>query len=79
MIESIKFDIKCNLLGILLGELDGTNVYIFALAGGMFLYISLVRINSTIDGFLLIQISFQVDMVPELNQSVEDASRVRSS
>ena len=45
-------------LGILLGELDGTNVYIFALAGGMFLYISLV------------------DMVPELNQSVEDASRV---
>ena len=76
--ESIKFDIKCN-LGILLGELDGTNVYIFALAGGMFLYISLVRINSTIDGFLLIQISFQVDMVPELNQSVEDASRVRSS
>ena len=30
-------------LGILLGELDGTNVYIFALAGGMFLYISLVR------------------------------------
>merc|ERR1719410_855502 len=45
-------------LGILLGELDGTNVYIFALAGGMFLYISLV------------------DMVPELNQSVEDASRI---
>jgi len=45
-------------LGILLGELDGTNVYIFALAGGMFLYISLV------------------DMVPELNQSVEDASKV---
>ena len=68
------------LLGILLGELDGTNVYIFALAGGMFLYISLVRINSMKDFFLLlIQFIFQVDMVPELNQSVEDASRVRSS
>merc|ERR1719348_1638651 len=42
-------------LGILLGELDA-NCYIFALAGGMFLYISLV------------------DMVPELNESVEEAS-----
>lgn len=42
-------------LGILLGELDA-NCYIFALAGGMFLYISLV------------------DMVPELNESVEVAS-----
>jgi len=46
------------ILGILLGELDGSNVYIFALAGGMFLYISLV------------------DMVPELNASVEEASRI---
>jgi len=44
------------ILGILLGELDA-NCYIFALAGGMFLYISLV------------------DMVPELNESVEVASR----
>jgi len=43
-------------LGILLGELDA-NCYIFALAGGMFLYISLV------------------DMVPELNETVEVASR----
>merc|ERR1719312_2061615 len=42
-------------LGILLGELDA-NCYIFALAGGMFLYISLV------------------DMVPELNETVEVAS-----
>ena len=30
------------LTGIVLGELDGVNIYIFALAGGMFLYISLV-------------------------------------
>jgi len=44
------------ILGILLGELDA-NCYIFALAGGMFLYISLV------------------DMVPELNETVEVASR----
>jgi len=43
-------------LGILLGELDA-NSYIFGLAGGMFLYISLV------------------DMVPELNESVEEASK----
>merc|ERR1712098_107973 len=43
-------------LGILLGELDA-NRYIFALAGGMFLYISLV------------------DMVPEMNESVETASK----
>merc|ERR1712098_622303 len=43
------------LTGILLGELDA-NCYIFALAGGMFLYISLV------------------DMVPELNETVEVAS-----
>lgn len=43
-------------LGILLGELDA-NCYIFALAGGMFLYIALV------------------DMVPELNETVEVASR----
>ena len=28
--------------GIVLGELEGVNVYIFAVAGGMFLYISLV-------------------------------------
>ena len=73
------FDIKCNLLGILLGELDGTNVYIFALAGGMFLYISLVRINLWRIFTSLIQFLLQVDMVPELNQSVEDASRVRGS
>ena len=39
-----------------LGELDA-NSYIFAVAGGMFLYISLV------------------DMVPELNETVEEASR----
>ena len=66
------------LLGILLGELDGTNVYIFALAGGMFLYISLVRIHNR-DFNVTHTISFsQVDMVPELNQSVEDASRVRT-
>jgi len=45
------------ILGILLGELDG-NIYIFGLAGGMFLYISLV------------------DMVPEMNESVETASRL---
>lgn len=43
-------------LGVLLGELD-INIYIFGLAGGMFLYISLV------------------DMVPELNEIVENASR----
>jgi len=43
-------------LGVLLGELDA-NIYIFGLAGGMFLYISLV------------------DMVPELNEIVENASR----
>jgi len=29
-------------IGIVLGELEGVNVYIFAVAGGMFLYISLV-------------------------------------
>ena len=46
--------------GILLGELDGVNTYIFGLAGGMFLYISLV------------------DMVPELNETVEKASKVNS-
>lgn len=45
------------IIGILLGELDG-NIYIFGLAGGMFLYISLV------------------DMVPEMNESVETASRL---
>ena len=44
--------------GIILGELDGVNIYIFAVAGGMFLYISLV------------------DMIPELNQKVEEDSRV---
>jgi len=44
------------ILGILLGELDA-NIYIFGIAGGMFLYISLV------------------DMVPELNETVENASR----
>ena len=49
-----------NVTGILLGELDGVNVYIFGLAGGMFLYISLV------------------DMVPELNETVERASLVSS-
>jgi len=43
-------------LGIMLGELDA-NCYIFGLAGGMFLYISLV------------------DMVPEMNESVETASK----
>lgn len=43
-------------LGILLGELDA-NIYIFGLAGGMFLYIALV------------------DMIPELNETVENASR----
>ena len=48
-------------LGILLGELEGTAPYIFALAGGMFLYISLV------------------DMVPELNETVETASRESAS
>ena len=46
--------------GILLGELDGVNTYIFGLAGGMFLYISLV------------------DMVPELNETVEKASKINS-
>ena len=46
--------------GIVLGELEGVNVYIFAVAGGMFLYISLV------------------DMVPELNETVERASKVNS-
>jgi len=30
------------IIGIVLGELEGVNVYIFAVAGGMFLYISLV-------------------------------------
>jgi len=44
-------------LGILLGELDGSSTFIFGLAGGMFLYISLV------------------DMMPELNEAVEVASR----
>ena len=48
------------MLGILLGELDA-NCYIFGLAGGMFLYISLV------------------DMVPELNESVEEASKISVS
>jgi len=48
-------------IGILLGELDGVNTYIFGLAGGMFLYISLV------------------DMVPELNETVERASKLNSS
>jgi len=43
-------------IGILLGELDA-NIYIFGLAGGMFLYIALV------------------DMIPELNETVENASR----
>ena len=52
-----KFDVIIpTFLGILLGELDGTNVYIFALAGGMFLYISLVRIYSR--DFNIILISF---------------------
>ena len=63
-------------LGILLGELDGTNVYIFALAGGMFLYISLVRWRKRIRYYWDTLYLRQVDMVPELNQSVEDASRV---
>ena len=45
------------ILGILLGELEGSSSYIFGLAGGMFLYISLV------------------DMMPELNEAVETASR----
>jgi len=44
-------------LGILLGELEGASGYIFGLAGGMFLYISLV------------------DMMPELNEAVETASK----
>jgi len=44
------------ILGILLGELD-VNIYIFGLAGGMFLYISLV------------------DMVPEMNESLDTASK----
>jgi len=44
-------------LGILLGELEGSSCYIFGLAGGMFLYISLV------------------DMMPELNEAVETASK----
>jgi zinc transporter ZupT len=39
--------------GILLGELKGINNYIFAVAGGMFLYIALVdmlpELNSTIE------------------------------
>ncbi|XP_023338022.1 zinc transporter ZIP14 [Eurytemora carolleeae] len=48
------------ILGILLGELDA-NSYIFGLAGGMFLYISLV------------------DMVPEMNESVETASKTSTS
>ena len=43
-----------------LGELDA-NSYIFGLAGGMFLYISLV------------------DMVPEMNESVETASKTSTS
>merc|ERR1719219_1270806 len=30
------------IIGIVLGELEGVNIYIFAVAGGMFLYISLV-------------------------------------
>ena len=51
---------KLNIIGILLGELDGVNTYIFGLAGGMFLYISLV------------------DMVPELNETVETASKINS-
>ena len=63
-------------LGILLGELDGTNVYIFALAGGMFLYISLVRRIYSVRYYWDTLYLRQVDMVPELNQSVEDASRV---
>ena len=55
----LLFKIKVSIFtGILLGELDGVNIYIFAAAGGMFLYISLV------------------DMVPELNQKVEEDSRV---
>ena len=41
------------ILGILLGEMQDGNQYIFAAAGGMFLYISLVdmvpELNSTID------------------------------
>merc|ERR1719334_1281381 len=45
------------ILGILLGELEGASGYIFGLAGGMFLYISLV------------------DMMPELNEAVETASK----
>jgi len=44
-------------LGIILGELNA-NCYVFALAGGMFLYISLV------------------DMVPEMNESTEQASKM---
>ena len=43
-------------LGIVLGEFEASQ-YIFALAGGMFLYISLV------------------DMVPEMNELAEEASR----
>ena len=45
------------IIGILLGELDQANQIIFALAGGMFLYIALV------------------DMVPELNEAVDEAAR----
>lgn len=45
------------ILGILLGELEGSSSLIFGLAGGMFLYISLV------------------DMMPELNEAVETASK----
>merc|ERR550519_2064658 len=44
-------------LGLILGELEGSSSYIFGLAGGMFLYISLV------------------DMMPELNEAVETASK----
>lgn len=44
-------------IGILLGELEGSSSYIFGLAGGMFLYIALV------------------DMMPELNEAVETASK----
>lgn len=43
-------------LGIILGEFEASQ-YIFAIAGGMFLYISLV------------------DMVPEMNEVAEEASR----
>ena len=48
------------ILGILIGETHMGNQYIFALAGGMFLYIALV------------------DMVPELNETVDNLAKEAS-